>query len=181
MPSRSRATQRYVVAVSGDSTSPGTLRWIDAHVPIDSTVLVVHATDQAIVVRNGPSRAAAAKMNGAPWTRIATIAEDALDHEHETIVDHGSVVDVLARHAEPTDVVLVGHVRRSRRRANLAGEIHARTGAPVLAIDPDGDVTLLSGIEAPETERLTHAPDEPATASPVASSASDQVERVRVM
>lgn len=146
-------TTRYVVAVSGTESSWHTLQWIAGRVPESAEILVVHATSAPIVVRNGPSPGVAAQLDGAPWTQVAThVATTLLRHRHETVVDHGTMLDVLARYVEAGDVVVIGHVARNRRRLRLSGRIHKRTGAAVLSVDLDGGFWLFA--DRPEHDEV---------------------------
>ncbi len=112
------AGRLIVVGYSGSASSRAALAWLGrSGLGPDDRLLVVHATGAPVAVRNGPSAEVAERLGFPVWSTVRMAADELVGRDRvDTVVRHGSVVDVLAEQAADADLVVVGAGARRRFR-----------------------------------------------------------------
>lgn len=125
-----------VVGFHSTSDSIEALRWaIDLAKETNSPLKVVHATDVAITVRNGPSSAVANTLGNPTWASVYSIvAAHNPPAETTTIVEQGSAVDVLAKHAKDASAVVLGPRRFRILPINTEKRLKHHLAVPVVRV-----------------------------------------------
>lgn len=126
--------ERLIVGFESSEASHETLRWaLERAAATLSLAVVVHASSEPIRAVNGPSAAVAESLGNPAWATVHTTVRD-LDPcvPVTTIVEPGTPAEVLAHHAQPGDVIVLGPRRSRLPWLDTAAAIRRRTDCHVI-------------------------------------------------
>jgi|GEM_PF-3177539 len=142
---------RIVVGFENRRSSLAALRWgIGAAEAGGVPLVVVHATNAGVAVRNGPSSAIAYRLGGPLWASVYSLVHGlGAPSDTETIVETGKPADVLARHVGDNDVVVLGARGRLRVGRDLQRLLESRSNCSVVRVGESSLVTASPRVVQP--------------------------------
>lgn len=128
--------KRVVIGFRDHHSSLAALRWaIHASHETDLPLVVIHATDIGVSVRNGPSSSVAHRLGSPLWASVHSLVQGlSAPVATETIIETGTAPRVFMKHVTPDDLVVLGPRSRMPGTANLGRRLAAKHGCEVKRI-----------------------------------------------